>query len=409
MSTDIRTVGPDEYAIAIEVISTAFMERPDVAKVAEFVRDRWDADRTWVAFDGTRACGTFRSWATDLTVPGGATLPASAVTAVTVLPTHRRRGILTEMAAKEHAALLERGEAAAILYSAEYPIYGRFGYGPATRSGTMTLDALRTRFNGEPATGVELVVPDEAVRDQVRTVHEAWRVRRAGEIRRHPGSFDVRLGLVDEPWSGRWKGFLALHRNAAGAVDGFARYTAKLAWEDGHGRGVVQVEELYGLTGEAYAALWRFLAEIDLVASVRAEGRPLDERLPWLLTNPRAARMADLGDGLWVRLFDVPRALAARTYAASGSLVLEVPDAAAAGGRWRLALDVSPDGATCRPTDRDADLVIPVMALGAAYLGGTRLRDAVAATGFEERTPGALATADRLFRTADEPWCSTGF
>ena len=78
MSIEIRNVAPDEYVAAIEVISTAFLERPDVPKVAEWVRDRWDADRTWIAWDGTRACGTFRSWATDLTVPGGATLPAAA-------------------------------------------------------------------------------------------------------------------------------------------------------------------------------------------------------------------------------------------------------------------------------------------------------------------------------------------
>jgi len=409
MSIEIRNVAPDEYVAAIEVISTAFLERPDVPKVAEWVRDRWDADRTWIAWEGTRACGTFRSWATDLTVPGGATLPAAAVSAVTVLPTHRRRGILTAMAEKEHAAIRERGEAVGILYASAYPIYGRFGYGPATRTGTVAIEVLRTAFHGAPVTGVELVTADETVRDEVRAVHEAWRVRRAGEIRRRPGSFDVRLGLEDDPWEGRWKGFLALHRDSGGAVDGFARYKTQMKWAEGHARGVVEIEELYGLTDEAYAALWRYLAEIDLVATVKADGRPVDERLPWLVTNARAVRVTDLVDGLWVRLFDVPRALAARTYAATASLVLEVPDEAAPGGRWRLALDASPDGVSCSPTDREADLVVPVMALGAAYLGGVRLRDAVTATGFEERTAGALSTADRLFRAADEPWCSTGF
>ena len=173
-------------------------------------------------------------------------------------------------------------------------------------------------------TGVELVTADETVRDEVRAVHEAWRVRRAGEIRRRPGSFDVRLGLAEDPWEGRWKGFLALHRDEGGAVDGFARYKTQMRWTEGHGRGVVEVEELYGLTDEAYAALWRFLAEMDLVATVKADGRPVDERLPWLVTNARAVRVTDLVDGLWVRLFDVPRALAARTYAATASLVLEV-------------------------------------------------------------------------------------
>ncbi len=409
MSIEIRNVAPDEYAAAIEVMSSAFLNRMDVAKVAAFVQDRWDADRTWIAFDGARACGTFRSWATELTVPGGATLPASAVSAVTVLPTHRRRGILTAMAAREHAAVRDRGEAAAILYSAEYPIYGRFGYGPATRTGTILLEVLRTRFHGAPSTGVELVTPDAAVRDEVRAVHDAWRVRRAGDIRRRPNWFDMRLGLEDDPWNGRWKGFLALRRDDAGHVDGYARYITQQRWEENHARSIVEVQELYGLTDAAYAALWRFLGEIDLVATVKAEGRPLDERLPWLLTNARAARVTDVADGLWVRLFDVPRALEARTYAATGSLVLEVPDDAAAGGRWRLALDASPDGATCRPTDRDADLAVPVMALGAAYLGGSRLRDTVEVTGFTEHTAGALEMADRLFRTVEEPWCSTGF
>jgi predicted acetyltransferase len=409
MGIEIRTVAPEEYAAAIDVMASAFLQRPDVARVAESVRDRWDPGRTWVAFDGARACGTFRSWATDLTVPGGATLPAAAVSGVSVLPTHRRRGIMTGMAAREHAAIRERGEAVGILWSAAYPIYGRFGYGPATRIGTMTLDVARSRFHGASATGVELVTPDAAVRDEVRAVHEDWRVRRAGEIRRAPIRFDVALGLEQNPWAGHWKGFLALRRDAAGSIDGFVRYKALRTWDEDHAGAIVEVEELYGLTDDAYAALWRFLAEIDLLATVKAPERPLDERLPWLLADARAVSFADVGDGLWVRLFDVPRALEARTYEVAGSLVLEVPDEAAVGGRWRLALDASPDGASCRRTDRDADLVVPVRALGAAYLGGTRLRDAVVGTGFEERTAGALATADRLFRVADEPWCSTGF
>lgn len=409
MSIEIRTIAPDEFEAAVEVISSAFLDRPDIAKVAAYLRDRWVAERALVAFDGSRACGTFNSWPTELTVPGGATVPAAAVSAVTVLPTHRRRGVLTAMAATAHAVIRERGEAVGILYSAEYPIYGRFGYGPATRTGTLTLNVQRTGFHGARIPGVELVVPDESVRDQVRAVHDAWRVSRAGEIRRRPFSFDVRLGLEEEPWDGRWKGFLALHRDTSSAVDGFARYRTQPKWEESMPRAVVDVDELYGLTDGAYAALWRYLGEMDLVATVRAEGRPTDERLRWLLTNARAARLTDLVDGLWVRLFDVPRALAARTYATTGSLVLDVVDDAAPGGRWRLALDAGPGGATCGPTGREADLVVPVAALGAAYLGGTRLLDAVLATGFEERTAGALALADRLFRAADEPWCSTGF
>jgi hypothetical protein len=89
--------------------------------------------------------------------------------------------------------------------------------------------------------------------------------------------------------------------------------------------------------------------------------------------------------------------------------VLEVIDPDDGGGRTRLALDVGPDGAVCRRTDRSADLTVHVAALGGAYLGGTRLRDAVIADGHDEHHEGALARADALLRTADEPWCSTFF
>ena len=111
---------------------------------------------------------------------------------------------------------------------------------------------------------------------------------------------------------------------------------------------------------------------------------------------------------MWVRLFDVPRALAARTYERTGSAVLEVVDPER-GSPVRVALDATPDGATCVATDRSPDLTLPIAALGAAYLGGTRLRDAVIATGADEHRPGALAAVDALLRTADEPWCSTFF
>ena len=408
MSIEIRNARPEEYPAFIEALSAAFLERPDIARVTEAVKPWWDPDRTWAAFDGARVCGTFRSWATELTVPGGARLPAAAVAAVTVLPTHRRRGTLRGLTAAEHAAIRERGEAVGLLYASEYGIYGRFGYGPACRVATWTLDALATGFHGEPVTGVELAVPDTAARDRIAGVFEAWRARQAGELRRRPFRWDQELGLVESPWDETWKGLLALHHDAAGNVDGYARYQAEGKYEQRQPRGRIKVNELHALTDEAYRALWRFLAETDLVSTVTAEGRSPAERLPWLLTNHRAAVVSDVGEGMWVRLFDVPRALEARTWEREGGVVLEVVDDEL-DAPLRLALETSADGATCRPTDRSPDLTLPVAALGAAYLGGTRLRDVVIGTGADEHRPGALAEADALFRTADEPWCSTFF
>ena len=408
MAIEIRNARPEEYPAFVEALGAAFLERPDAARVAEAVKPWWEKERTWAAFDGERVCGTYRSWATELTVPGGARLPAAAVAAVTVLPTHRRRGILRGLTAAEHAAIRVRGEAVGLLYASEYGIYGRFGYGPATRVATWTLDALATSFHGDPVSRVELVVPDQAVRDTIAGVFEAWRARQPGELRRRPFRWDDELGLIESPWGETWKGLLALHRDRAGDVDGYARYQPEGKWEQRQPRGRIKLNELHALTDEAYRALWRFLAETDLVATVTAEGRSPSERLPWLLTNHRAAAVSEVGEGLWVRLFDVARALEARTYEREGRLVLEVLDDELA-GPVRLALDASPAGSACRPTDREPDLTLPVGALGAAYLGGTRLRDVVIGTGVDEHREGALAEADALFRTAEEPWCSTFF
>jgi predicted acetyltransferase len=408
MSIEIRNVPPDEFASFLEVNTTAFLERPDIARAVEWARSRWEPARTWGAFDGGRVCGTFRSWPTELTVPGGGRLPVAAVTGVTVLPTHRRRGILTALMTAGHAAIRERGEAVGLLHASEYGIYGRFGYGPGSRVATWTLDTAATGFHGAPVAGVDMVPANAEARDAIRGVFEAWRARQAGEIRRHDFRWDTDLGLADSPWHPAWKGFLALHRDSTGVVDGYVRYQAEEKWEQRQPRCLVKVDELHALTDEADHALWRFLAEIDLVAKVIASGRSPSDRLPWLLTNARAAVASDIGEDVWVRLFDVARALEARSYERTGSLVLEVVDGEL-DAPIRVALDASPDGATCRPTDRPPDLTLRVAALGAAYLGGTRLRDAVIATGVDEHREGALGDADNLFRTADEPWCSTGF
>ena len=294
MTVEIRRVRDAELPAFVDALSTGFLERPDVAKVAEELRPLWDLERTWAAFDGTRICGTFRSWESELTVPGGAGLPAAAVSAVTVLPTHRRRGIMRSMVAAEHGAARERGEAVSLLYAAEYPIYGRFGYGPGCREATWTLDARATFLTPSRGT-VEIVTPDEHARDAIKAVFDVIRKRSPGEVQRRPYRWDFDMGKPSV-WGEVWKGFLALRRDASGAVDGYVRYSrAEDKWEAGQPRNTVKVDELHALNDEAYVTLWRFLAETDWVAKVTAERRSPSERLPWHLANARDMRQSDLG------------------------------------------------------------------------------------------------------------------
>lgn len=413
MSIDVRPIRDEELFAFLDAASTGFQERPENAKIAEEVRQHWDLSRVWSAFEGDRIVGTLRTWGTELTVPGRGRIKGSSVTSVAVLPTRRRRGVLSRMVAAEHAAARERGEQVAFLYASEFPIYGRFGYGPATRAATWTLDATATGFHptGDAGASVDFIETDEAGEATAREVFEAWRARQPGEIWRRPITWQSDFGRVGSFWGPPWKGFVVVHRDDAGKVDGYARYHVEEKWEQRQPRNVLHVDDLHALTDDAYQGLWQFLVAIDWVATIKAERRHPAERLPWLLTNQRAITSSDVGDGLWVRLLDIPGALAARTYEGAGTLVLEVVERDGADGerRTRLLLDVGPDGATCAATKRPADLTVDASALGAAYLGGTRLRDAVLARGHDEHRRDALAEADALFVTLDAPWCSTFF
>ena len=416
MTIEIRAIREDELPAWLDCLSTGFLDRPNVAAIVAEVLPHWDLARVWGAFEDDVVVGTARTWATELTVPGNRPIKASALSGVTVRPSHRRQGILRRMLEVEHAAARERGELGGLLYASDYPIYSRFGYGSAVQTAAWVLDAASTAFHdtaGGRIGSIEFVATDEAAADVIRDLYDAWRVTQPGEIWRRPKMYLDDVGQAGSAWGEVWKGFLVVHRDDAGALDGYARYHAQAKWDHRQPRSTLTVDDMHALNGDAEVALWRYLASVDLVTTVRAERRHPGDRLPWLLTNGRAAELADAGDGMWVRLHDIPAALEARTYERTGSLVLEVVDrnggAADADERVRVAIEAGPGGARALLTDQPPDLTIAAAALGAAYLGGTRLGDAVLAQGWDEHRPGALADADALLATRDAPWCSTFF
>ncbi len=412
MSIEIRNADPSEFREAIDVVSTAFLDRPDLDAMTDRVTKTWEPSRVWIALDGPRVVGVFRSWLTEMTVPGGAMVSAAAVGPVTVLPTHRRRGILRALAAAEDRAIRERGEVASLLHASEYGIYGHYGYGPATRDLDWTIRAdAAGGVHGTPTGSVELLAAkDPATRVTLKAVFDAWRRRQPGEVQRRELNWDLDLGVEAVPWAKPWKGWVAVHRDVTGEADGYARYTAEDRDEgDLLPGGILKVDELVALTETASADLFRYLVSVDLVRSVKLISRPETERARWFIRNARAVSNGPSWDSLWVRLFDVRAALEARSYEREGRLVLEVIDPGAAGGRWCVELDAGPDGSRCTSSDRSPDLTLPVAALGAAYLGGTRLRDITVGTGFDEHRSGALGDADALLRASVEPSCSTHF
>jgi predicted acetyltransferase len=333
----------------------------------------------------------------------------AAVTQVTVLPTHRRQGLLREMMQVQMDDAVARGEIVAMLVAAEWPIYGRFGYGMAVEAAATIVDARAAVFRDVVAPRGSLEVVDlPSLRALAPDAFDRHRVTTPGAISRPPLMWDLLTGVLVRPGEDPPKHrSRVVHRDIAGVVDGYAVYESGDTWI--HNRPSVRLDvlELITATDEAYTDLWRFLCEIDWVSEIRGHVRAVDEDLRPLFVDGRVARQEDRSDHMWVRLLDVPAALAARRYEVPVSIVLDVRDEILGDGRFRLHGDA--EDATCTRTDEPADVALDVDVLGAAYLGGSPLRPHVIAGLIDEFTPGAIAALDRSLRTARAPWATTGF
>ncbi|MDX2632039.1 GNAT family N-acetyltransferase [Streptomyces scabiei] len=378
-----------------------------------------DPSRTLAAFDEARVhapltaadtaqvVATFRSFPQELTVVGGRTVPADAISNVTVSPTHRRRGLLTRMMAQDLAAAKDRGDVVATLIAAEYPIYGRYGFGPATWTTEYTVDVPRTgldpRWSGPADGGRVDLVDGAAVRALGPALHDRLRHALPGAVSRDERWWRVNTG--DLRTSSSWTDpFYAVYRSAAGEVEGLVSYEADDSWQMKQPQNTADVNWLIATTPAAERALWHYLCSIDWITKVKSGWRAPDDLLPHFFPDPRAVSVTTHADWLWVRILDVVRALEARTYAGTGTLVLEIADAGGfAEGRYRL--DAGPDGASCVPSREDGDLVLDASDLAALWLGDESAVRLAALGRVREQRKGAASVADALLRTSRRPWC----
>jgi predicted acetyltransferase len=407
---DIRPVTDSELPAWMRAFDTGFLRSPGLT-------DRRIADRRATltesrmsgAFDAGTCVATFRSFPQELTAVGGAAVPADAISNVAVVATHRRRGLLTRLMADDLRAAKDRGDVVATLIAAEYRIYGRHGFGPATTMTEWTVDVPRSGLDprwSAPEDGGRIdLVGGEEVRKLGPALHERLRRAQPGAVSRPDHWWDTATGVLQangDPWT---EPFHALYRSADGEVEGLVSYTADDTWSDAkQPLNTVSVNWLLSVTPAAERALWHYLCSIDWVTSVKSGRRSPDDLLPRLLPDPRAARITTHSDWLWVRLLDVVRALEARTYDTTGALVLEVVDRAGlAGGRFLL--DASPAGASCTPTTRGADLTLDVADLASLWLGDESALRLVALGRLREARAGAAREADALLRTSGRPWC----
>jgi predicted acetyltransferase len=372
-------------------------------------REGWadaELDRTVAIFEGDEIVATGRNYSLELTLPGGVPIPTGAVSWISVRPTHRRRGFLRLMMEYLLDECAARGECASILTASEGGIYRRFGYGVASRVLEIELRRAEVAFQHPVTDGRLRMVEPEEGRKLAPELFERVRATRNGAVSRPA-----------EWWDGEWavpsmvKNRFDVVYERDGRIEGYVLYGVDGTWQDGFSAKTLGVQDLVAATPDAEAALWQYLCDVDLVNTVTHWTVPPDIELPWRLRDTRQMRTTTYRDWLWVRPVDVPALLQTRRYLTSGRLVLEVrdemrPDGDAAG---RFRLEAGPDGAECARTDAAPDLVLDVAALGAISLGGLDASTMARAGTAEERTPGALRTADALFAADRAPFAFTWF
>jgi len=396
MSIEVRRGRREDVLGALRPVFHYFGREPTEESASRFVRVL-SPDRMHAAWEDGEIVGGASAFEFQLTIPG-AVVPAAGITVVGVLPTHRRKGVLTQLMRAQLDDLHERGEPVAFLWASEGAIYGRFGYGLAGLSGEIDLLRVHSRFVRlvEADGRFRLVSLQEALK-ALPPVYEQIAAETPGMYGRTAEWWSTRV-LDDPEWRRGGAGEMVrvvLERN--GEVAGYALYRLKMGFSDGASTGTVQVIEALGVDPEALAAIWRHLLDIDWMERVQAWLLPVDHPLFLLLQEPSRMRFR-VEESVWLRLVDVAGALAARTWAQKEDLVLGVVDPFCPWneGSYRL------DGST---TTERPDLRLDVRDLGAAFLGGFTVAELGRAGRVEELVPGAIHRADAAFRTDRAPWC----
>ncbi len=414
----IRPITGDEYASFRRVGAHAFAGGPPSPGRQANRQRLLEADRSLAAIDqslptGEQLVGTTSAYSLQMSIPG-AVLPVAGVTAVSVLPSHRRRGVLRSLMRRQLADLAARGEEpVAALWASETPIYPRYGYGRASDSAYFHFKggegALAENAPADPALRLRLAEPDQ-VAAELAKVYQAVQPGQPGFFARSADWWGRVLADDPEDRHGFSPLRCLLAQDAEG-VRGYAVYATQERWHDASTLpdGLLVVREVLAADPAAGAALWHNLLSRDLVDTVTAELRGPADPLLYQLLDPRRARVS-VADGLWVRIIDLPAALTRRAYSAPVDVVLEVTDELlpANAGRWRLRSGGGsvPDGtATCQRSDEPAQLGLDVREIGAAYLGGTRLGALAAAGLVTEFQPGAAARLSSAMSWDPAPWC----
>lgn len=399
-------IASTEFVPFIKAIARGFLGEEPTDEQVEGSRERVAGRRLTGVYDPRAVqpatpVATIDSWTTELSLPGRRTIPMWAISGVTVSPTHRRRGIATAMLQGELRAAAGAGMAIAGLTVTEATIYGRFGFAPAVSAADWVIDTRRARWTGPAPDGRLHAVDRQRLQAELSAVHARARLAQPGDVEGWTGLWRRIAGLAPGSEDRKVRG--VVYSDEGDVVRGVMAYQISENATD-FAEHELSISMLVAESEDAYRALWRFALEHDLVSTVKASLRSVDEPLRWMIADQRAATVT-VGDHGWLRILDLPTVIAARAYAAPASLALGIADDLGfAHGVWHVEVDAGGHG-QAEPIDAVPDLTMTVRELSAMLLGGVRattLRTAGRIRGSSE----AAAALDRAFTSSETPYLS---
>jgi predicted acetyltransferase len=405
----IARVEPADLERFLSVLELAAGRAP-TPDVIDDERRRYERCERLAAFDGERIVGGTGFDVVELTLPGKSVAQAARIMLTAVLPTHRRRGLVRALWTRQLHDIRRLGVPLAIFTTSGPGIYTRFGYSPATRAVSVTLDTRRvtlapTARERQPLT-MRLLERNE-IATIVEDVFARHRLCQPGQVSR-PRSF-WNLWLADRAMyrEDRSERFVAAAFDSDGAAQGYVSYRLTYGALREEPVRVLHIEELVPATDDARRVLWRFCVDFDQATAIRVDNVAADDPLCWMLDDPRAFHIVGVSDFLWLRLVDVTTALTARRYGTADSFVIDVNDDVLPENAGRYRLDGDEHGGSCERTDAHPDLVLDVRALAAVYLGGATVRSLECAGTVSATDASTVRRADAFFASTPGPWTVT--
>lgn len=416
MTYEVRHTTEAEWRIVADTMRLALLAAPSTdadwekPAAAESWRDGLSLSAWASGDDGERCIGHAGAFDMQMLLPGGAVVPMAGVTRVGVLPTHRRQGVLTNLMQRLLRESLAAGRPIATLRASEAVIYGRFGFQVAGEVNDIDIGS-GARIAAPVAEGTLRILGRDETLETVFAIHALVGFDRPGTLSRTRWSLTRSLEAALAPDKAA---YVVVHTSPDGVDDGYACY--QLDWPEGHGThmgGKCRVEDIWGASPSVELALWNYLLEIDLIDSVRAYDRPIDDPLRFALHDQRHYVVKGRRDEVWLRLLDVDAALKARTYnPAREAVTIAVSDPlfATNEGVWRVTAEGAERVAE-RVADRfgPADLATTINGLSGAYLGGTSWHELTVAGVVTASNDAAVRAADLLFASRPLPRCGSFF